>query len=117
MRPTAGVTSTLCPSLSTLTSNSSWPATRPQSKVRRQFAPGWSQTPSSPSRSNCWIFACRNKVLVRARTKIRGASSGIEADFLFWAVWTFDEAGVPIRVEIYLDREEAEALEAARLRE
>jgi ketosteroid isomerase-like protein len=35
-----------------------------------------------------------DKVLVRARTKIRGAGSGIETEFLFWAVWTFDKAGI-----------------------
>jgi ketosteroid isomerase-like protein len=58
-----------------------------------------------------------DKVLVRARTKIRGAGSGIETEFLFWAVWIFDEAGVPTRVEIYLGHEEAEALEAAGLSE
>jgi ketosteroid isomerase-like protein len=58
-----------------------------------------------------------NKVLVHARTKIRGAGSGIEADFLFWAVWTYDDAGLQTRVEIYLDREEAEALEAVGLSE
>ena len=57
------------------------------------------------------------KVLVRARSKIRGAGSGIEAEFLFWAVWTFDEAGVTARVEIYLDHQKAEALEAAGLSE
>ena len=56
-----------------------------------------------------------DKVLVRARTKVRGAASGIEAEFLVWAVWIFDEAGVPSRVEIYLDHQEAEALEAAGL--
>ena len=58
-----------------------------------------------------------NKVLVHARTKIRGAGSGIEAEFLFWAVWTFNEAGLITRVEIYLDHQEAEALEAVGLRE
>jgi ketosteroid isomerase-like protein len=58
-----------------------------------------------------------DKVLVRAHTKVRGAGSGIEAEFLFWSVWTFDEAGVATRVEIYLDHQEAEALEAAGLSE
>jgi ketosteroid isomerase-like protein len=58
-----------------------------------------------------------DKVLVRARSKIRGAGSGIEAEFLFWAVWTFDETGVTTRVEIYLDHQKAEALEAAGLSE
>jgi ketosteroid isomerase-like protein len=57
------------------------------------------------------------KVLVRARSKIRGAGSGIEAEFDFWAVWTFDEAGLTTRVEIYLEHQEGEALEAAGLSE
>jgi len=56
-----------------------------------------------------------NKVLVRTRTKIRGAGSGLEAEFPFWAVWIFDEAGVTRRIEVYLDHQEAEALEAAGL--
>jgi ketosteroid isomerase-like protein len=63
------------------------------------------------------LRAVGDKVLVRARTKIRGAGSGIEAEFLFWAVWTFDEAGLTTRVEIYLDHQEADALEAAGLSE
>ena len=63
------------------------------------------------------LRAVGDKVLVRARSKIQGAGSGIEAEFLFWSVWTFDEAGVTTRVEIYLDHQEAEALEAAGLSE
>jgi SnoaL-like domain len=58
-----------------------------------------------------------DKVLVRGRTEIQGAGSGIEAEFLFWQVWTFDEAGMTTRVEIYLGHQEAEALEAAGLSE
>jgi hypothetical protein len=38
-------------------------------------------------------------------------------ELLIWGVWTFNEAGRTIRVEIYLDHEEARALEAAGLRE
>jgi SnoaL-like domain len=56
-----------------------------------------------------------NKVLVRHRSKIHGAGSGIEADFVNWSVWTFNEAGLMTRFEIYLPNQEAEALEAARL--
>jgi ketosteroid isomerase-like protein len=56
-----------------------------------------------------------NKVLVRHRSKIHGAGSGIEADFVNWSVWTFNEAGVVTRFEIYLPNQEAEALEAAGL--
>jgi ketosteroid isomerase-like protein len=58
-----------------------------------------------------------DKVLVRGHSKIRGAGSGIEAGFLFWAVWTFAGAGLTTRVEIFLDHQEAEALDAAGLRE
>ncbi len=58
-----------------------------------------------------------NKVLTHQRSTIRGAGSGIEADFLTWTVWTFDEEGLARGQEIYLDHEEAEALEAAGLRE
>jgi hypothetical protein len=58
-----------------------------------------------------------NKILIRQRSKVRGAGSGIEAEFLTWSVWTLDEAGRTTRIEIYLDREEAEAREAAGLRD
>ena len=57
------------------------------------------------------------KVLVHGRSKFRGAGSGIESEFLFWAVWTFNDAGITTRVEIYLDHQEADALEAAGLSE
>ena len=60
------------------------------------------------------LRAIGRKVLVRGRTKIHVAGSGIEADFLFWSVWTFDEAGLATRVE---NHQEAEALEAAGLSE
>ena len=58
-----------------------------------------------------------NKVLARARSKIRGAGSGIEIEVLAWVVWTFNDAGRTIRLEVYLDHEKAEALEAAGLSE
>jgi SnoaL-like domain len=57
------------------------------------------------------------KALSLHRTHIRGAGSGIEADFLNWMVWTYDEAGRTTRIEIFLQHEEAEALEAAGLSE
>jgi ketosteroid isomerase-like protein len=56
-----------------------------------------------------------NKVLVRHRSKIHGAGSGIEADFVNWTVWTFNEERLMTRLEIYLPNQEAEALEAAGL--
>jgi hypothetical protein len=34
-----------------------------------------------------------------------------------WSVWTFDEAGLITRAEVYLPHEEAKAREAAGLRE
>jgi ketosteroid isomerase-like protein len=58
-----------------------------------------------------------NKVLVRTRAHIKGAGSGIEADFLAWMVWTYDEGALATRIEIYLDHERAEALEAVGLSE
>ena len=58
-----------------------------------------------------------NKVLIHQRSTIRGAGSGIEAEFLAWTVLTVDDAGLARRIEIYLDHEEAQALEAAGLRE
>ena len=57
-----------------------------------------------------------NKVLVRQRTTGRGAGSGIDVDVDFWAVWTLNDDGLATRLEIYLDRQKAEALEAAGLR-
>jgi limonene-1,2-epoxide hydrolase len=56
------------------------------------------------------------KVLVRTRNRIRGAGSGIEIEFFNWGVWTFDEAGRPVRLEVYLAHEEAQAMRAAGLR-
>jgi ketosteroid isomerase-like protein len=56
-----------------------------------------------------------NKVLVRHISKIHGAGSGIEAEFVNWSVYTFNEAGRVARFEIYLPNQEAEALEAAGL--
>ena len=56
-----------------------------------------------------------NKILVRHRTKIHGAGSGIEADFVNWTVWTYNKAGLVTRFEIYLPNQEEEAHEAAGL--
>ena len=58
-----------------------------------------------------------NKVLVRQLNHIRGAGSGFEDDFLFWNVYTNDDAGLLIRLEVYLHHQEAEALEAVGLSE
>jgi hypothetical protein len=61
--------------------------------------------------------ASRDKVLVQFRNHIRGAGSGMETEFPSWAVWTINDAGLTTRIEIYLGHQEAEALEAAGLRE
>ena len=58
-----------------------------------------------------------HKVLIRTRSHIKGAGSGIETDFLGWGVWTYDEAGLCTRIEVYLDHQKAEALEAVGLSE
>ena len=54
-----------------------------------------------------------HKVLVRVRARARGTGSGIQLDFYSWGVWTFDADGLATRVEIYLDHQEAQALDAA----
>jgi ketosteroid isomerase-like protein len=61
------------------------------------------------------IVAADRMVLARQHVTARGAGSGIELDLRSWTVWTFDEAGLVTRVEIYLDHEEGKAREAAGL--
>jgi hypothetical protein len=56
-----------------------------------------------------------NKVLVRQRSTGRGARSGIDVDVDFWTVWTLNDDGLATRLEFFLDRQRAEALEAAGL--
>ena len=58
-----------------------------------------------------------NKVLVRQLNHIRAAGSGFEGDFLFWNVYTVDQAGLLVRLEVYLHHQEAEALKAVGLSE
>ncbi len=58
-----------------------------------------------------------NKVLVRLLSHIRATGSGFEGDFIFWNVYTHDEAGLLIRLEVYLHYQEAEALQATGLSE
>jgi ketosteroid isomerase-like protein len=57
------------------------------------------------------------KILVRQRVRARGASTGLELDAYSWAVYTFGEDGLVIRVEGYMEHDEAEAREAAGLQE
>lgn len=58
-----------------------------------------------------------NRALVRSHARGRGAGSGIEVDVDFWTVWTLNDDGLATRLEFFLDTQEAEALEAAGLRE
>ena len=58
-----------------------------------------------------------DKVLVRVHVTGRGAGSGIEIDFVTYVVWTLDDHGLVKAVQGFLPHEEAEALEAAGLRE
>jgi len=56
-----------------------------------------------------------DRILARVRTRMQGASSGIELDGGGWAVFTFDQAGLVRRMEIFLEHEETEARKAAGL--
>ena len=58
-----------------------------------------------------------DKVLVRTHATGRGAGSGIEVDVVGWFVWTLDDHGLVKETQVFLPHEEAEALEAAGLRE
>jgi ketosteroid isomerase-like protein len=58
-----------------------------------------------------------DKVLVREHATGRGAGSGIEVDAVGWVVWTLDDHGLVKKAQLFLPHEEAEALEAAGLRE
>ncbi len=55
-----------------------------------------------------------NKVLIRQKTRARGAGSGIELEICNWAVWSFDEAGRVTRLENFLESEEDEARQTLR---
>jgi ketosteroid isomerase-like protein len=57
------------------------------------------------------------KVFERAHVTGRGAGSGIEVDFVTFAVWTLDDHGLVKEVQGFLPHEETEALEAAGLSE
>jgi ketosteroid isomerase-like protein len=58
-----------------------------------------------------------DKVLVREHLTGRGAGSGIEIDVVTCVVWTLDDHGLVKEIQGFLPHEEAEALEAAGLRE
>jgi ketosteroid isomerase-like protein len=63
------------------------------------------------------VVATDGTILGRQHIKAQGAGSGMELEGHSWSVWTFDEAGLITRIEIYLDREEDKAREAAGLEE
>jgi ketosteroid isomerase-like protein len=56
-----------------------------------------------------------DRILAKQRVIARGASSGLEIDAISWAVWTFDEDGLLIRLDGFLEHDEAKAREAAGL--
>jgi len=55
------------------------------------------------------------RILASHDLKARGAGSGIELEGHSWSVWSFDDAGLITRLEIYLDRDEGLARKAAGL--
>jgi ketosteroid isomerase-like protein len=63
------------------------------------------------------VVATDRTILARLHVTARGSTSGIEVDVMSWSVWTFSEDGLVTRIEIYLDHEKDEALEAAGLSE
>ena len=54
-------------------------------------------------------------LLVKHHVTARGASSGFQLDVVTWSVWSFDEDGLITRGQIFLEREEEEARDAAGL--
>ena len=56
-----------------------------------------------------------DRALVRQHTQVRGAASGIEVETYTWGVWTIDDDGMAIRLEIFQDDDEADARRAAGL--
>lgn len=118
LTPTTGVTSTLSPRATTRTIEIVPPGGQSAIKGTAQVR-AWTEPDAFESQlvEPLDFRVVENKVLVDARTKIRGAGSGIETEFRVWVVWTFNEAGLTTRIEIYAHHQEAEALEAAGLRE
>jgi limonene-1,2-epoxide hydrolase len=56
-----------------------------------------------------------NRALVRQHTTARGAGSGIEVDTYTFGVWTIDDDGLAVRLEIFQEPDEAHARRAAGL--
>jgi ketosteroid isomerase-like protein len=56
-----------------------------------------------------------DNVLVRTRSRGRGAESGIAVEMELWVVWTINDAGLATRIVAYRNDEEAKARQAAGL--
>jgi ketosteroid isomerase-like protein len=61
------------------------------------------------------VVAGDRTILARQHVTAQGATSGIPVDIHSWSVWSFDDAGLVTRLELYLDHEEDKAREAAGL--
>jgi ketosteroid isomerase-like protein len=61
------------------------------------------------------ITVAGDRILVRLRSKARGAGSGIEMELDSWSVMTIDADGFVTRIESYFLHEEQEARAAAGL--
>ena len=64
-----------------------------------------------------WVVGESGRLLSRQHIKARGSGSGIELELVSFTVWTFDDAGLVTRIEIFLPHEEESARAAAGLRE
>lgn len=62
-----------------------------------------------------FVEAGDRSVIGRQHIRARGAGSGIELEITSWSVWTFDEEGLIIRIDIFLPHEESKARKAAGL--
>ncbi len=56
-----------------------------------------------------------DRALVHQHTRVRGAGSGIEVETHTFGVWTIDDDGLAVRLEIFQEPDEAEARRAAGL--
>jgi ketosteroid isomerase-like protein len=61
------------------------------------------------------VTVAGDKALLSQHLYAKGAESGIDMDVESWAVWTLDEDGRGIRLELFLWHEEAQARAAAGL--
>jgi ketosteroid isomerase-like protein len=54
-----------------------------------------------------------NAAVTRHHTRARGAKSGIEVEFEMWGAWTFDDAGLVVRWEMFALEDRDKAFAAA----